>query len=441
MSWQPGQVVAGRFEVRALARAGGVGQVLRAEDPRGDDVAIKVFEPGRYDAARVGRYAATLRAALTVNHPVVALPRIGVSVDAATPFVAGVWLEGEDLDEQRGRLGALPWERAAVVATRVGEALTALAAATGKAHAALKPGNVRCGARGEVWLLDFGISELDVQGVAARADGTIVEYRAPEQLEGKAGDGRSDVFSLAVLLFEMIAGVHPFAGPSAFKVKHRLMLQATPRLSELAPGVEVPRDLEDLLVRALARRPEERFADADALTRALAAVHRRPGLLTLTAAPTSAEDVEEMTQVPSPPAEEEATEFFTPRPAVVTDGGGSVAESPKAAVTDDEGFTEQIAAASPVEDLPETTEVLPAARPTSAAPPPGPMDMEEEATTALPPPVVATRAVAPRAAPAAPKTAPAVSPSVPPPAPAVSGLQVALLAALVVFVVLLFVLR
>lgn len=437
MQWQPGQVVAGRFEVRALARAGGVGQVLRAEGPRGDEVAVKVFEPGRHDAARLARYAATLRAALTVNHPAVALPRIGVSVDAATPFVAGVWLEGEDLDELRGRLGPLPWERAAVIATRVGEALTALAAATGEAHAALKPGNVRCGARGEVWLLDFGISELDVSGVAARADGTIVEYRAPEQLGGKAGDGRSDVFSLAVLLFEMITGVHPFAGPSAFKVKHRMLLQATPRLSELAPGVEVPRDLEDLLVRALARRPEDRFADADALTRALAAVHRRPGLLTLTAAPTGAEDVEEMTQVPSPPEEEEATEFFTPRPAAVTDGG-SAAESPKAAVTDDEGFTEQIATASPVEDLPEATEVLPA-RPTIAAPPPGPMDMEEEATTALPPPVVATPAVTPR--PAAPMAAPAVSPAVTQPAPAVSGLQVALLAALVVIVALLFVLR
>lgn len=438
MSWQPGQVVAGRYEVRALARAGGVGQVLRAEGPRGDEVAIKVFEPGRHDAARLGRYAATLRAALTVNHPVVALPRIGVSVDAATPFVAGAWLEGEDLDEQRARLGPLPWERAAVIATRVGEALTALAAATGEAHAALKPGNVRCGARGEVWLLDFGISGLDVLGVAARADGTIVEYRAPEQLEGKAGDGRSDVFSLGVLLFEMITGVHPFAGPSAFKVKHRMLLQATPRLSELAPGVEVPRDLEDLLVRALARRPEDRLADADALTRALAAVHRRPGMLTLTAAPTGADDVEEMTQVPSPPEEEEATEFFTPRPAVVTDGGGSVAESPKAAVTDDEGFTEQIAAASPVEDLPEPTEVLPA-RPTIAAPPPGPMDMEEEATTALPPPVVATPAVTPR--PAAPTTTPSVSPAVTQPAPAVSGLQVALLAVLVVIVALLFVLR
>jgi len=300
-------VVAGRYELREALGGGGLGQVFRALDERAlQEVAVKVLDPARCPEDALRRHAALVTGAARAKHPAIALARVELASPGQPPLTVGELIAGEDLDGLRARVGALPWRRAAEIVESCAEALAALASATGAAHRALKPGNVRLGAGGEPRLLDFGIAELGVQPVAPRG-GVYVEYRAPEQLEGAPGDASADVFALGVLLFEMVTGVHPFAGPSTFKVMHRVLLQAPPRPSELAPELGLPATLEALLARALARRPADRFADPAELGKMLALVRRASGAL-LAPAPAhpKASPIEDGTEViPTAAAEDE----------------------------------------------------------------------------------------------------------------------------------------
>ena len=270
---QIGDIIASRFELREALGGGGLGRVFRAfDDKELREVAVKVLDPARCPADALRRYETLLASAARVKHPAIASQRF-LAPAGGPPLVVGELLGGEDLDALRGRLGPLPWQSACEIVAVCAEALAALSTATGAAHRALKPGNIRVREDGEVRVLDFGIAELGVQAAAPRGP-VYVEYRAPEQLEGAAGDARSDVFALGVLLFEMVTGVHPFSGPSTFKVMHRVLLQAAPRPSELDPPRSVPATVEALLVRALARRPADRLADAAELGRVLSLLRR-----------------------------------------------------------------------------------------------------------------------------------------------------------------------
>ncbi len=281
---QIGDTMAKRYELREALGAGGLGRVFRAFDERElREVAVKVLDPARCPEDAMRRYGALVTSAAKAKHPAIVLPRVQAAADGEPPIVVSELQAGEDLDGLRARVGALPWRRAAELVGTCAEALAALATATGAAHRALKPGNVRVSESGELRLLDFGVAELGVQPVPKRGD-VCVEYRAPEQLEGGPGDARSDVFTLGVLLFEMATAVHPFSGPSTFKVMHKVLLQAAPRPSEVAPEQPVPATIEALLARALARRPSDRFADAAELGKMLALV-RRAGDAELAPAP------------------------------------------------------------------------------------------------------------------------------------------------------------
>ena len=273
-SMRVSDIIARRYELRAALGGGGLGLVFRAfDDKELREVAVKVLDPARCPADAVRRHDSLALAAARARHPAIAAQRVQAAADGAPPLVVGELEEGEDLDALRARASPLPWQRACEIVGTCAEALAVLATATGAAHRALKPGNIRVRADGAVRLLDFGVAELGVQAVPARGE-LYVEYRAPEQLEGAPGDVRSDVFTLGVLLFELVTGVHPFSGASTFKVMHKVLLQPAPRPSELDPPRAVPATLEALLARALARRPADRFADAAEMGRVLALVRR-----------------------------------------------------------------------------------------------------------------------------------------------------------------------
>jgi len=270
-------IIARRFELREALGGGGLGRVFRAfDDKQLREVAVKVLDPARCPADALRRYDTLALAAARAKHPAIAAQRVMAAADGAPPLVVGELEGGEDLDALRGRVGPLPWQRACEIVGTCAEALAVLATASGAAHRALKPGNIRVREGGAVRLLDFGVAELGALAVPPRGE-SHVEYRAPEQLEGAPGDARSDVFTLGVLLFEMITGVHPFSGPSTFKVMHKVLLQPAPRASELDPPRAVPATVEALLVRALARRPADRFADPGELGKVLALVRRASG--------------------------------------------------------------------------------------------------------------------------------------------------------------------
>ncbi|MCY1072642.1 protein kinase [Nannocystis sp. RBIL2] len=267
-----GDVLGERWELRGPAGGGGLGQVFLAWDrERRQTCALKLFDAAAVSSEAFRRYTEALRSAAAVSHPAVVLPQTPV-VAGGPRFAVGEWVAGADLDTLRASGGPLQWSRAAEIVSTCADALAAVHEATGLAHRALKPGNVRITESSQVRLLDLGIAEIAVSPVAPRPGGAFVDYRAPEQIEGQAGDARSDVFTLAVLLFEATTGVHPFTASSAFKAAHRA-LQSTPDLSTAG----LPAQARPLLTRALARRPEERHANAREFLRALTLVRQSVG--------------------------------------------------------------------------------------------------------------------------------------------------------------------
>ncbi|WAS94338.1 serine/threonine-protein kinase [Nannocystis punicea] len=305
-----GDVLGGRWELRESIGAGGLGRVFGAWDrERRQTCAIKLFDAAAaVPAEAFRRYTEALRGAAAVSHPAVVLPQTPV-VAGGPRFAVGEWLKGVDLDGLRSRGGAVQWSRAAEIVSTCADALAVVHEATGLAHRALKPGNVWICENSQVRLLDLGIAELAVSPVAPRAGGVFVEYRAPEQLEGHGGDARSDVFTLAVLLFELTTGVHPFAGQSAFKAAHRA-LQSTPD-----PSTEgLPAQAQPLLTRALARRPEDRHASAREFLRALTIVRQSVGGTAPRAAATAPANAADADDGPAPPVADSTTQLRIPVP-------------------------------------------------------------------------------------------------------------------------------
>lgn len=273
-----GDTLADRYQLRASCGGGGLGEVFVARDLRsGCDLAVKVFDAAPILVEDLTRLTALLTAATRVEHPAVTLPRIQLGTSESPPFLAGEHIAGEDLADLALRLGVVPWQLALDIAHACAHGLLALTAATGVAHRALKPGNIRITPDNEVRILDFGVAELGVQPVPPRQDGLVAEYRAPEQLAGAPGDASSDIYTLGVLLFELTTGVHPFTGPTAFKAARSVQSRRfAPRPSEFAAATLLPSQVEALIARALAPQPWERFHDLDELARHLARIRPSP---------------------------------------------------------------------------------------------------------------------------------------------------------------------
>jgi hypothetical protein len=274
-----GTVFAERYQLRELLGGGGVGQVFRAWDLQAQRlVALKVFNPARVSVATWKAYAQVVNAALPVRHPDVILPQAGVPEELPdAPAVVLEALVGEDLATLRARQGRVPWARALEIGARCAVVLEALYARTGVAHRDLKASNVFIDQSGSVKLLDYGVAEFDVQSAeSTRVDAALgmVDYKAPEQLETNIGGHQSDMFSLAVLVYEMIAGVRPFAGPSYFEVARKILLEPAPRIGEVMPEARVPVGVDVFLHRAFEKRPDDRYSDLAAMHRAFVEVLR-----------------------------------------------------------------------------------------------------------------------------------------------------------------------
>ena len=296
-----GETLAGRYELRSSLGTGGLGEVFVARDARSRrDVAVKVFDPARCPADRLRGVGALLAAASRVEHPALVLPKIQVALSERPPFVVGEWVEGEDLAGLLARERCIPWARGIALALSCAEGLAAVVTVAGKPHRALKPGNIRITTSGEARVLDYGVAELgNAEPPRPRRDGTFVEYRAPEQIQGAPVDARTDVFTLGVLLVEMLTGVHPFTGSTAHKAAWKVSMPAhSVQPSEFAAEMPLPSQVEKLLVRALARAPADRFKDLTDMAQHLALVLRSPGapIRARGAAPPASAQVEDATQ-------------------------------------------------------------------------------------------------------------------------------------------------
>jgi len=286
----------GPYEIRAFIAAGGMGQVYKAHDTRlGRPVAIKVLPP---DLAahpdRRRRFEQEARAASALNDPhICTLHDIGSN--DGTDYLVMEYLDGETL-AARLRKGRLPLNQALEYATQIADALSK-AHRQGIVHRDLKPGNVMLTKSGAK-LLDFGLAKLRpaVLGAASTTPsalptlepstepGTLlgtVPYMAPEQIEGKEADARSDIFSFGTVLYEMVAGRRAFEGDSHANLIAAILEHEPPPLSSLQPVT--PPALDRFVRRCLAKDPEQRWQSAADVaedlrwlrdTGAVAAVHR-----------------------------------------------------------------------------------------------------------------------------------------------------------------------
>ncbi|MEI9950000.1 MAG: protein kinase [Pseudomonadota bacterium] len=273
-----------RYTIEAPLGQGGMGHVYRAQDGRlGRRVALKVISERLASPEASARLVREARAAAALDHPnVVAVFDVGEH--EGVPFIVMELVDGRTLRETMGDSG----EARAPLAARVGwlaDAGRALAAAhrKGLVHRDVKPENVMIRSDGVVKVLDFGIARRDSVDSAAPAQalptltlegvklGTPL-YMAPEQIRGDPLDGRADQFSWGVVAYEILAGRLPWRGVDALAAMASVLTDPVGR--DALDAASVPRAVQDVVLRALSRRPEDRFASMDDAVRALEAAAR-----------------------------------------------------------------------------------------------------------------------------------------------------------------------
>lgn len=265
----------GPYEIRELAGSGGMGEVYRGLDTRlNRTVAIKIL-PSRLatSAIRRARFEREARAVSRLSHPhICAIYDVGEEDGVA--FLVMEYVDGPSLD-QRLRAGRLPLGEALDFSIQIASALCA-AHERDIVHRDLKPGNVMLAENG-VKLLDFGIAKLLDEEAAPAPDGATstlaltaehrivgtLNYMAPEQLEGGEIDQRADLFAFGALLYEMLTGSKAFGGSSPATVSAAVLTGEPPPVSTvLAQDAAVPRALDHIIRRALAKKPDERWQTA-----------------------------------------------------------------------------------------------------------------------------------------------------------------------------------
>jgi len=270
-----GQALGQRFLVEGPIAEGGQGQVLRAtEIGSGRRAALKVAWPGASEGGPPTRaLAREARALSLVDHPgVPALLGAGVEADG-TRWLAMAEVEGRELSQLLAEAGPFPERWVVAVGARLLSALAAVHAA-GLVHGDVTPANVLVdGHPGEpdgVSLIDFGLAgpagEAAGAGEPLRLPGTPA-YLGPERVRGAPADGRSDLYAVGVLLFELATGVPPFRAATAAGLLARHLAEPPPRLRGRRP--ELSAGLEAVVARALEKEPARRFADAQAMRQAL----------------------------------------------------------------------------------------------------------------------------------------------------------------------------
>jgi serine/threonine-protein kinase len=266
-----GATIAG-YTVQDLVGEGGTALVYRAAHATHGTVALKILRPKlRNDATAVTRFEREAGFGLRVVHPnVVRTIELG-EVDGLR-FLAIEWAAGELLEKVAKRVGAFPPRTAAAIVTQIAAAVQAVHAA-GLVHRDLKPENLMYDeASGAVRLLDFGIAAEPTQGQDQRLtrDGFFVGtllYVAPEALSGVLVGPAADQYSLATIAYFLLAGVHPYAARSTRELLSALLSTPPTPINQAKPGLEFGAEVERVVMKGLARKPEERYGDVSTFAR------------------------------------------------------------------------------------------------------------------------------------------------------------------------------
>jgi serine/threonine protein kinase/tetratricopeptide (TPR) repeat protein len=249
---------ASHYHIGDRVGAGGMGVVYKAEDTRlKRTVALKFLHPEltRNEEAKL-RFIQEAQAAAALNHPHICTI-YEIDEHDSRSFIAMEFIEGENLKE-RIQKGPLPVEDILSITIQIGEGLHE-AHQKGIVHRDIKPGNIMLTQKGQAKILDFGLALLGAQAPNTRIDTTLgtAAYMSPEQAGGKEVDRRSDIWSLGVMLYEMITGTRPFTGEYEQAVMYSILHDEPAPITALRS--HVPMDLERIVDKALAKNTAERY--------------------------------------------------------------------------------------------------------------------------------------------------------------------------------------
>jgi serine/threonine-protein kinase len=275
------QTIDGRYRVLEKLGEGGMGAVFKVEHVRmGKIAALKVLRPDvALDKAMKARFLQESRVVARLSHPNTVQVFDAGELDDGALFMAMEYVPGKDLAWHLKAHGPMSEEKCVSIAVQVLSSLVE-AHEAGIIHRDIKPANVmlvrrRKGGDDQVKLLDFGIAKLAEGEGRHSTTGDFVgtpAYMSPEQVRGDAVDARSDLYALGTLLFELVTGQQLYTGPTAVSIIKQHLETPVPKLAEFAPQVPVSPAFEAVIRTALEKDPSRRYADAEAMKKALEAL-------------------------------------------------------------------------------------------------------------------------------------------------------------------------
>jgi len=266
-------VQVGRYQVFESIGTGASSRVVRGYDPLIDrSVAIKLFSPELARGEARSRFLREARVVGKLSHPfIITLHDMGIEESTSIPYLVMELVDGQPLDKVLAK-GSAPFPTACAWAAEVAVAL-AVAHRRGVIHGDVKPANILITSESRTKLTDFGMARLASH---EKMDTSLLgtpAYWCPEQIIGRAQDARSDLFSLGVVLYEMLTGISPFAAESLQSVCNHILSSTPLPPSRCNPSIPAP--VDELVTACMAKDPQHRIATAEALAEQLYPLARR----------------------------------------------------------------------------------------------------------------------------------------------------------------------